>query len=120
MNPTAEYLGTLYGIVKRAQDQLKYLKDGLDAEIKHRIQQGENIPGHALESNLGHRRWIDPDAVQFAAQVDGKDEWLRPVTPAQAERAGMDETTLGRLTHRKRTKPRVVQKDLEQVARVFS
>ena len=120
LNPTPQYLSALYGIVKRAQDQIKYLKDGLDAELKHRIQQGENIPGYALDSHLGHRKWIDETTVKRIAQVDEKDEWLRPVTPAQAARRGMDDDTLASLTDRKRTKPRVVRKSLEQVARIFN
>ena len=119
LNPSPEYISVLYGIVTRAQRQIKFIQEGLDAEIKHRIKAGERIPGLGLETGLGNRRWKDERHVQQIAEIDGKPEWLRPVTPAQAERSGMDEKTLADLTHRRRTAPRIAVVDAAKAAKVF-
>lgn len=54
---TNQGLAVQYAIVKRALDQLKYIKTGLEEELKQRIKSGQIIPNWMLKQTYGKRTW---------------------------------------------------------------
>ena len=92
----------------------KMLEDRLDAfqELaKHRITQGAVINNYAAEMGQGNRRFKDGITAQILQAMTGQD-FTAPaklITPAEAERRGIDKVIIGSLTERPPTGIRLVR-----------
>lgn len=85
LNLSPEFLGLEARMLEDAATAVKNRLTGLHAEIEHLIRGGTRIPGYTMTPSNTHRRWLGaPDEI-VALGVPAK-----PVSPAQAEAAGID------------------------------
>jgi len=91
MNPTPADLGVLYGLVKRAKEQLEFLETGLEAQIRSVMSTGVNVPGWISEPSQGRESWDKAPAEIFKLgdmlQIELRKE--QAITPSQARKAGV-------------------------------
>lgn len=87
--------------LQMAVGMIENRRDALDELITHRIKSGEVFEGYALESRFGQRKWLtglSGKALSLAAGVDLTKDGL--VTPAEAERRGVNKAVVSQLTDR--------------------
>lgn len=118
-------IGQLGAHARMLEAQTKVLearKTGVLAQIDLLIRQANSVPGWALESNPGREKWTVPgETVIQMGQLYGLDlaKPAAPITPNQARKAGMDESTLSSLSKREPTALKLVQDDGSKARRVF-
>lgn len=90
--PTNEMLGKQLEIVNRAMEQLKYVQTGIEAQVKAKLQSGQNIQGWTLQEGRGRLAWGKPLDEIFALGDMMGVELRKPtaITPTQAKSAGLD------------------------------
>lgn len=99
-------------LVNRADELIKIKKDSLNALAVHRIKNGAIIPGYITESSYGHRKWkkdVDPKAVETLTGRKLMTSAL--ISPAQAEKLGINKEFLETLVEMPFLGQKVVKKD---------
>lgn len=126
--PTPEYLDAdALALEKRildhAADLIKARRTGINAQIEAMLRSGQTVPGWALEAGQGRQRWTVP-----AAEVISLGDMLginlrkpeEPITPKQAEKAGIDGSVISAYSETPSTALRLVESDKTTAAAVFS
>lgn len=86
---TPEALASELRILKRAEEMIKARASLLDEQASTQIKQGKFVPGWGLNHRYGKRRW--KDGVATLEMLSGKKLTEdKPITPAAAERLGID------------------------------
>lgn len=96
-----DVLSHQYEMMERAKAMIEARFDAVKELMTHRVKTGEVIEGYALESRYAQRRWKTGSNPDFLKVVTGKDlskDGL--VTPAEAERRGVDPATVKAFTER--------------------
>lgn len=79
------------------EDRLKAFQE----LAKHRIQGGQVVDNYSVDLNYGHTAWKEGINAQALKVITGRDLSVEKlVTPAEAKRRGVDETTIKTLTER--------------------
>ena len=116
-------LGTQLSIIKRARKQLEYLESGYEEQLKSLIRGGSNVPGWRVEQGVGNRQWAKPnDEILKLGELMGVDlrEPIKPVSPTQAEKKGIDKEVVAAYVERKHTGLKVVPDNNNKAREVFS
>jgi hypothetical protein len=120
---TPEQLGTQLSIVKRARKQLEYLESGYEEQLKSLIRGGSNVPGWSVEQGVGKRQWAKPaEEILKFGDLMGVDlrEPVKPISPAQAEKKGVDKAVISAYVERRQTGLKVVPDNNNKAREVFS
>jgi len=120
---SAEQLGTQLSIVKRAHKQLEYLEAGYEEQLKSLIRGGTNVPGWSVEQGVGKRQWSKPtEEIIKLGDLMGVDlkEPVKPISPAQAEKKGVDAAVVAAYVVRRQTGLKVVPDNNNKAREVFS
>ena len=102
--------------IKRAEEVLKIKKDSLTELGTSRINKGEIIKGYIREEKYGNRTWnkgIGPDAIKMMTGVDVIESSV--MSPAKAEKAGVDKKLVKQLSKRHFAGVKLVKKDSTDV-----
>lgn len=94
----------------RAETHIKDRLKAFEELARHRIKSGKVVNNYSVEFGLGNSRWkegIDGDILKALTGKDLRKPSL--VTPAEAKRRGVDETTVTMLTERPQTGIRLVR-----------
>lgn len=120
--PTGDALGAELRTLKRAVDAIKLRLDALESHAIAVIDAGQVIPGWSLDRAYGRRRWKDDSQVPLLAAIAGVELMERkPVSPAQAEKAGVDKALVNQFTTTPETGRKLVERDgSTKAARVFT
>jgi hypothetical protein len=103
--------------LRRAADAIKLRLDALESHGLATIDRGGIIPGWIAERSLGRRRWKDPAQITFLEAITGKSlHETKPVSPAQAEKCGVDSATVKIYTETPVTGRKLVERDGSQKA----
>lgn len=107
--------------LKRAADAIKLRLDAMESHAISTIDAGGIVPGYALERAYGRRKWKD-DNISVLEALSGKSlTESKPVTPAEAEKRGVDKTLVAQFTTTPETGRKLVERDNSQKAKeVFS
>lgn len=90
-----------YEVLDQAADMVEMVRDARKELLTHRIQSGQVVQGYALKQRQGQRAWIagmSGKALSAATGVDLVKDGV--VTPAEAERRGVDKALVTALTSR--------------------
>lgn len=120
---SSEQLGTQLSIVKRARKQLEYLESGYEEQLKSIIRGGANVPGWSIEQGVGKRQWSKPaEEILQLGDLMGVDlkEPIKPISPAQAEKKGVDAAVVAAYVERRQTGLKVVPDNNNKAKEVFS
>ena len=109
-------------ILQRASELIKIKYDSLDQLACSKLKEGKLIPGFGLEEKYGDRSWlpdVSPDVIQM---ITGKDIIEKVMmTPAKAEKMGVNKKMVESLVTRKFTGVKCVKKDFSKdAAKVFA
>ena len=105
-------------LMDRAEALVKVRRDALVGLATHRIGAGQVIEGYGIQTSEGHRTWVSYLDVDDFSTVNGVD--LRKsgwVTPAEAERRGLDPDIIAAATYRPTTGRKLVKIDINKVAK---
>jgi hypothetical protein len=125
--PTPEPLDAdALGLEKRILDHAALLIEGrltgINAQIEAMIKGGGTVPGWALEAGQGRQRWNVPTA-DVIALGDMLGINLRkpeePITPKQAQKAGIDGSVISAYSETPSTALRLVESDKTTASAVF-
>ncbi len=90
-------------------DQLRRAQSMIDARLKateelavHRLRNGAILENYSVESTLTNRQWKDGVTADMLMVLTGKQLTAKPklIPPAQAEKQGVDKTTVAALSER--------------------
>jgi hypothetical protein len=110
-------------LLRRAYGTIKNRADALEELIQHKIRNGEQVmhAGRAaqLKPRLGQRAWNPGLSASVLRQLTGLDlaGEPKPVTPAEAERRGMDKSLSTALTQRPSIGTKLEWVDVDAAAR---
>lgn len=111
---------------------LAFLLDQIDRAIKvlesskkaygelalHRLKKGEIVPGYGTEKDLTNKQWKEGITVETAKLITGKDlSKNQLVTPAQAVRAGVDESIIDTLCERREKGVKLAKMDANVIVK---
>lgn len=97
--------------LNRAKKMLEDRLEALSELAKHRIQSGAVVDNYSTEMGQGNTRWnegITPDILKAMTNQDLTVP-AKLVTPAEAKRRGLTDTTIKALTHRPPTGIKLVR-----------
>jgi hypothetical protein len=119
----ADALGLEKRILDHAALLIKARLTGIDAQIEAMIKSGGTVPGWALEPGQGRQRWnVPPVEVIALGDMLGID--LRkpeePITPKQAQKAGIDGAVISAYAETPSTALRLVEINGAATAAVFA
>lgn len=121
INLPASAVGLELDYIKRAISALKCQETGLEEYADSLVTHGKVVPGYARQPSSGNRAWIAKDAqvimIGNACGVDLRSP--KPVTPAEAERMGLDKTFVKSQTHRP-SKMKLKRVNSNEIKKVFS
>jgi hypothetical protein len=104
-------------LLERAGDALKVRTDAL----KSLATSKGGVPGWALKQSQGNRKWIEGTDAETIAMLGGVDvaklQKSSLITPAQAEKAGLDKTIAAAFTERASTGFKLVRADTDKDAK---
>jgi hypothetical protein len=103
LNASVEELGLRLDLIKRAYEQIGYLKTGLEAQVESLIRKGTAVPGWSMTPKTGKEQWrVAAEEVLDIGESMGVD-LSKPgvITPNQARKAGLDEEVVAQLATRK-------------------
>lgn len=106
--------------LRHAVAMIENRRDALDELISYRIAQGEVFDNYALERRQGQRRWkpgLTGQVLSLAAGVDLTKDGA--VTPAEAERRGVNKKAIELLTERPMLEPKLKRIDVDARARAI-
>lgn len=101
----------------RAAEVIKIKKDSLEQLAALRVKAGKIIPGYITEDRYGDRQWksyVDPDVIQALTGRDITEKKM--LSPAQAEKFGIDKKFINQLVDRKFLGQKMVKKDASTIA----
>jgi hypothetical protein len=115
-------IGTHYAIVTEAEERIRAIRKGLEAQIEPLLRSGQQVPGVHLGTTLSRSRdWTIPEseilAIGDANGINLRNESC--CTPPEAERAGLDKDIVGSLSKRRETGLKVEKDDLTKIRRIF-
>jgi hypothetical protein len=116
-------LGTQLSIVKRARKQLEYLESGYEEQLKSLIRSGSSVPGWTVEQGVGKRQWSKPtEEILTLGDLLGVDlrEPVKPISPAQAEKKGIDAAVVSAYVKREKTGVKIVPDNNNKAREVFT
>ncbi len=119
---TPEQLGTQLAIVKRARKQLGYLESGYEEQLKSLIRGGTAVAGWSVEQGVGKRQWSkSTDEILKLGDLMGIDlrEPVKAISPAQAEKKGIDATVVAAYVERRQTGLKVVPDNNNKARQIF-
>lgn len=96
----------------RAAEVIKIKTDSLRELAVSRIKGGKIVPGYITESNYGDRKWkghISPEVVQTLTGIKIVEQKM--LSPAQAEKAGVNKKFIAHLVDRHFIGQKLVKKD---------
>lgn len=103
-------------LYKRMQDIFKVRKESLEALAVDRLNNNKLIPNYSIKKSYGNRTWtkgIDADYITMMTGVDiTKVEML---SPAQAEKKGVNKTLVAELTKRFEKSPKLERGDTSEL-----
>ena len=97
-------LGRELSVLTRAREMLESRITGLQAQAEAEIRKGTQVPGWAIEHTVGREAWsVTAEEVATLGDMLGVKLSKGPevVTPAQARKAGVDETIIAQYSSRK-------------------
>lgn len=98
--------------LRRAVDAARLRLDAIESHAMSLIDGGHVVPGFRAERAFGRRRWVDPDKVAAIEAMTGLTLYERkPVSPAQAEKRGADESLVKLFTVTPETGRKLVERD---------
>lgn len=107
-----------YETLDYAQNMIKTAIEAREELMTYRIKQGQVVHGYALQQRQGQRRWtpgLTGAALSAASGVDLRKDGI--VTPAEAERRGVDKSVLAALTDRPLIGTKLSRIDADALAR---
>lgn len=90
-----------YEVLDQAADMVEMVRDARAELLTYRIQSGQVVQGYALKQRQGQRAWVagmSGKALSAATGTDLTKDGI--VTPAEAERRGVDKALVTALTSR--------------------
>lgn len=90
-----------------AEDIITGRKKAIFAEAEARVSRGEHVPGWHMRQDAGRRRWkVDPKVL---VAMTGRDDLIQmePVSPAEAERLGVNLDLIKAMTETPQLKPKL-------------
>jgi Protein of unknown function (DUF2800) len=104
-------------LMDRAEALVKVRRDALVGLATHRIGVGQVVDGYGVQTTQGNRTWASHLEVNDFSEAMGVD--LRKsgwVTPAEAERRGLDPDLVAMATYRPTTGRKLTKIDIQKVA----
>lgn len=90
-----------YEVLDQAADMVEMVRDARKELLTHRIQSGQVVQGYALQKRQGQRAWVAGMSGKALSATTGTDLTKDGiVTPAEAERRGVDKAVVTALTSR--------------------
>jgi hypothetical protein len=123
INLPPDALGVELRMLKRAQTLLDARVTGLEMQALNEIRSGKTVPFFMLEQPQGREHWTKPPEEIAALGAAMGVELLKPnvlITPAQARKAGLDETIVAGFSERPRGALKLVPANTTQTRKVFS
>lgn len=105
-------LATQLDHAARAAEVIKIKTDSLRELAVSRIKGGKIVPGYITESNFGDRKWkpgISPEVIETLTGTKVTERKM--LSPAQAEKAGIDKKFIAALVDRHFIGQKLVKKD---------
>jgi hypothetical protein len=106
----------------RAEEAIKFVRIGLEAQAQGIINKGGDVPGWMLRAGTGRQNWNVPVAEVIAlSQVMGIDlcKSVDTITPAQARKAGLPEEIVNMYSARQSGEKKLVPFNDVKIAAVF-
>lgn len=116
-NLTNDQLQYMLGLYDRVKDIFKIKEESLIELAKGRINKGEHIKGYSTEPALGNRKWtanVDPATIKLMTGVDLEKKVM--MSPADAEKANIDEEVIKTLTYREQKGFKLIKIDANKQA----
>lgn len=115
-----QYLRNEQVQLRRAVELGKLRIDAIETHLIESIRGGAVIPGIGIGAGQGRRKWkshLTTAQMEIAGDVSGIDLLeQKPITPAQASKAGLSDAVLAMMTTRGNTAPKIVDIDLTKKA----
>lgn len=114
---TEDEISKQMGLLAEVSNLVKIKMDSLNDLACHKMREGKVIPGYALEEKFGDRSWkpdVTPEAIEFLTGVNILEKVI--MSPAKAEKLGVDKKLVMGLVERKRTGIKAVKKDFTKEA----
>lgn len=103
--------------LKRAADAIKLRLDALESHAISTIDAGGIVPGWSMERALGRRTWKDDNVTALEVLSGVTLTESKPVTPAQAEKRGVDPLLVKQFTTAPETGRKLVERDTSAKAK---
>ena len=119
---SAHALGVQLKIIRRAEEQLKYLKTGYTTQVEAMIQAGKQVPGWGHKQNTGAKAWIKPVEEIIALGSMLNVEVSKPtavITPTQATKAGIPVELIDMYSARPNKGITLVETDINEINEIF-
>lgn len=98
---TGDALGYELGLLMDAENRIKARISGLETQAIVEMDNGRAVKGFGMEASYGNKDWTVPSEAVFALgsllQVDLRKP-SKPITPAQAIKAGVDEKSVAAIS----------------------
>ena len=122
-----QQLGLELRAIQRAAKAMEDRRTGLEARVEALIRDHVKVPGYRMASKKGNRAWNAPGEDNVGAFMIALGDTMgydlqskKVVTPAEAERLGMDKATVGAFTHKPSGAPKLTADDGSRVRQIFS
>lgn len=94
---------------------------GIEDYILHKIKNGENVHGFAIEHGVGRLQWaVDDSEVIVLGELLGKELFKKvPITPIQAKKLGIDETVINEYSIRTSSPMKLVEVSQSNLKKKF-
>lgn len=119
---TPDALGMELMMIERAEQAIKYMRTGLEAQAMGLIGRGESVPGWTVERGQGRTSWKVPATQVFAiGDLHGVNLRKAPdaVTPAQARGLKLPAEVINAFSSIPLGDPKLVRSTLSITAQVF-
>lgn len=117
-----EALGVELRYLDHAIDILTARRSGLEEQALSTIKRGQLVPFFAIEQGYGRTRWTKPDAeiVTMGELMGVNLSKTKPVTPLQAQKAGLPESIVKMYSEKPLGELKLVPNDGSKAKRIFS
>jgi hypothetical protein len=114
-------IGRQLTIIKRAMDQLDFLKTGFEAQAEGLIRSGHVIPGWGLEPTFGNQKWSKPikEVIELGGYLGLELKKDAAITPNQAKKLGISEEILKAYSETPRTGAALAPENSNKARQVF-